>query len=301
MSLGLENARSTNILLGILGIIFSSFCFAVMGAFVHLAGDLPFMQKAFFRNLISFFITIPMLAKDREKISIPKGTLKFLFLRAAVGSIGIFGNFYAIDRIPIADAAILNRMSSFFAIIFSLILLGEKIKFIPFLATLGAFFGAMFVIKPSSNFITSFPAFVGFLGGMGAGFAFACVRKLGTMKINGSVVIAFFSAFSCLLCVPFIIAHHVPMTFVQVLVLLGTGLAGCGGQFGMTFGYYHAPARDISIFDYSQIIFSAALGYFLFRQIPDLLSWIGYAIIISMATIVFLYNKKIGEFEKGHL
>ena len=66
----------------------------------------------------------------------------------------------------------------------------------------------------------------------------------------------------------------------------------------MTFGYYHAPARDISIFDYSQIIFSAALGYFLFRQIPDLLSWIGYAIIISMAAIVFLYNKKIGEFKK---
>lgn len=298
MNASLENAHSTDILRGILGIVFSSFCFAVMGALVHLAGDLPFMQKAFFRNLISVFITFPMLAKNRENISIPKGSLKFLLLRASVGSIGIIGNFYALDRIPIADAAILNRMSSFFAIIFSLILLGEKIKFVPFLATLGAFFGAMFVIKPSSNFIGSFPAFVGFLGGMGAGFAFACVRKLGAMKINGSVVIAFFSSFSCLLCVPFIIVNHAPMTFVQVLILLGTGLAGCGGQYGMTYGYYHAPARDISIFDYTQIIFSAALGYFLFRQIPDLLSWIGYAIIIFMAIIVFLYNKKIGEFKK---
>ncbi len=298
MNASLENAHSTDILRGILGIVFSSFCFAVMGALVHLAGDLPFMQKAFFRNLISVFITFPMLAKNRENISIPKGSLKFLLLRASVGSIGIIGNFYALDRIPIADAAILNRMSSFFAIIFSLILLGEKIKFVPFLATLGAFFGAMFVIKPSSNFIGSFPAFVGFLGGMGAGFAFACVRKLGAMKINGSVVIAFFSSFSCLLCVPFIIVNHAPMTFAQVLILLGTGLAGCGGQYGMTYGYYHAPARDISIFDYTQIIFSAALGYFLFRQIPDLLSWIGYAIIISMAVIVFLCNKKIGEFKK---
>ncbi len=298
MNASLENAHSTDILRGILGIVFSSFCFAVMGALVHLAGDLPFMQKAFFRNLISVFITFPMLAKNRENISIPKGSLKFLLLRASVGSIGIIGNFYALDRIPIADAAILNRMSSFFAIIFSLILLGEKIKFVPFLATLGAFFGAMFVIKPSSNFFASFPAFVGFLGGMGAGFAFACVRKLGAMKINGSVVIAFFSSFSCLLCVPFIIVNHAPMTFAQVLILLGTGLAGCGGQYGMTYGYYHAPARDISIFDYTQIIFSAALGYFLFRQIPDLLSWIGYAIIISMAVIVFLYNKKIGEFKK---
>ncbi len=298
MNASLENAHSTDILRGILGIVFSSFCFAVMGALVHLAGDLPFMQKAFFRNLISVFITFPMLAKNRENISIPKGSLKFLLLRASVGSIGIIGNFYALDRIPIADAAILNRMSSFFAIIFSLILLGEKIKFVPFLATLGAFFGAMFVIKPSSNFIGSFPAFVGFLGGMGAGFAFACVRKLGAMKINGSVVIAFFSSFSCLLCVPFIIVNHAPMTFAQVLILLGTGLAGCGGQYGMTYGYYHAPARDISIFDYTQIIFSAALGYCLFRQIPDLLSWIGYAIIISMAVIVFLCNKKIGEFKK---
>lgn len=66
------------------------------------------------------------------------------------------------------------------------------------------------------------------------------------------------------------------------------------GQFGVTTAYYNAPARDISVYDYSQILFSAILGYIAFRQIPDFYSLIGYVIIISMAIIVFVYNKKKG-------
>lgn len=287
-----------HILKGIFFLVFSAFCFALMGAFAHQAGDLPFVQKAFFRNLVALVVTLPLLAKERKNIYMPKGSLKFLLLRASAGSIGIFGNFYALDRIPIADAAILNKMSPFFAVLFSLLILGEKIKPIPFAATVGAFLGALFIIKPSANIMSSFPAFAGFLGGMGAGFAYACVRKMGAMKVNGKVIIAFFSAFSCLLCVPFMAVNFVPMTAQQLLLLIATGLAGCGGQFGITFAYYNAPARDISIFDYSQIIFSAALGWFLFNQLPDLLSWVGYAIIILMATIVFVYNKRIGEFKE---
>ena len=68
------------------------------------------------------------------------------------------------------------------------------------------------------------------------------------------------------------------------------------GQFGITYAYFFAPARDISIFDYSQIIFSSLLGLLMFNQIPDALSWIGYAVIILMAAIVFVYNRR--QYEK---
>ena len=84
------------------------------------------------------------------------------------------------------------------------------------------------------------------------------------------------------------------MTWQQWLILTGAGIAATGGQFGITYAYYYAPARDISIYDYTQILFSALLGYLAFRQIPDAYSLIGYAVIILMAVIVFLYNKKHG-------
>ena len=70
------------------------------------------------------------------------------------------------------------------------------------------------------------------------------------------------------------------------------GVMAAGGQFSITAAYSYAPAKEISVYDYSQIIFSAILGFFLFGQVPDLFSWIGYAIIIAMAIVMFIYNNK---------
>ena len=82
-----------------------------------------------------------------------------------------------------------------------------------------------------------------------------------------------------------------------MLALLGAGLAAAGGQFGITAAYYHAPAKEISIYDYSQIIFSTILGYFLFGQVPDKYSVLGYVIILAKAAWMFFYNKRPEEKE----
>lgn len=282
---------------GILYIILSAFCFAAMAVFVKLAGDINFIQKAFFRNSVAFLIAAVMLIKESatngvESIKIPKGALVFLFARSIGGCFGIFGNFYAVDRLVLSDAAILNKMSPFFAILFSLILLKEKIKPIPLIVIIIAFLGSMLVVKPSFDFKQTLPTLAGFAGGMGAGFAYSCVRKLSTLKCNGKVIVLFFSCFSMLVSVPNMIFNFEPMTTYQLIMLIMTGVCAAGGQFGITAAYFNAPAREISIYDYSQILISAAFGFFIFDQIPDVYSIIGYVIIISMAVINFMYNKK---------
>lgn len=269
-----------------------------MAVFVKLAGDIHFVQKAFFRNLIAFIISFAGILKDikkngRQAVAIPKGALLYLFLRAITGSIGVFGNFYAIDRIVLADAAILNKMAPFFAIIFSFLLIrDEKIKPVPFLCVTVAFLGSILIVKPSFNFTKMLPTFCAFMGGVGAGFAYACVRKLSYLKCNGKVIILFFSAFSMLLSVPYMIFNFNPMTWQQLLFLCGAGACAAGGQFSITAAYYFAPANKISIYDYTQIIFSTLFGLIFFGQLPDILSIIGYVIIISMALVNFLYSHK---------
>ena len=76
------------------------------------------------------------------------------------------------------------------------------------------------------------------------------------------------------------------------MVLLMAGLSAAGGQFTITAAYSYAPAREISVYDYSQIIFAAIIGFCVFGQVPDMLSWIGYAIIIGMAVVNYLGRKK---------
>ena len=82
------------------------------------------------------------------------------------------------------------------------------------------------------------------------------------------------------------------MTVLQLICLLCAGLAAAGGQFAVTAAYTYAPAKEISVYDYSQVIFAALYGLIMFGQIPDSLSIIGYLIIILMAIVMFIYNKR---------
>lgn len=158
-------------------IIMSAFGFAMMAAFVRLAGDLPFTQKTFFRNLVAVAVAAVVLCREKVGFKWEKGNLPLLIIRATCGTLGIFCNYYAIDHLVLADANILNKMSPFFAIIFSLILLKERASVFQYAAVLAAFGSSMLIIKPGFSSAT-FPAIIGLLGGMGAGAAYTCVRAL---------------------------------------------------------------------------------------------------------------------------
>ncbi|WP_294367043.1 DMT family transporter [uncultured Ruminococcus sp.] len=278
-------------------IILSAFCFAWMNAFVRLAGDLPFIQKSFFRNLVALLFALAMLLREHGSLKPQKGTLPFLLIRAAAGTVGILCNFYAIDHLALSDASILNKMSPFFAILCSWVFLKEKLNWKQGLIVIGAFIGSLFVIKPSFANADLFPSLIGLLGGLGAGVAYTMVRRLGQIGANKAYIVFFFSAFSCVVTLPYLILSYMPMSWKQLLILILAGLAAAGGQFGVTSAYCYAPAKEISVYDYTQIIFAAGLGFLLFAQIPDWLSILGYCIIISMAAAMFIYNKNA---DKSH-
>ena len=278
--------------MGIICIICSAFFFALMNMFVRMAGDLPSIQKSFFRNLIAFFFAFLIMRKNGIPFGCKKENRLSLLLRAMFGTLGVLCNFYAVDHLVLADASVLNKMSPFFAILFSYIILKEKITVRQGAVVVVAFLGSLLVIKPTFSNMDLIPSVIGLCGGLFAGAAYTYVRKLTTNGEKGPMVVAFFSGFSCLVLLPFIIFDYHPMTFWQLMVLLMAGLAAAGGQFTITAAYSYAPAREISVYDYSQIIFAAVLGFFVFGQVPDMLSWIGYAVIIGMAVVNYMGRKK---------
>ena len=259
---------------GIFFITLSALSFAFMNAFVRLSGDLPSVQKSFFRNMVAFFIALVMILRSRDGFKIEKGNLKYMILRATFGTVGILCNFYAVDHLVLSDASMLKKMTPAQG-----------------LAVTGAFIGSLFVIKPTFTNMALVPSLIGLCGGICAGIAYAMVRILGQRGQKGSSVVIFFSGFSCVVTLPYLLLDFHPMSGLQILTLLGAGLAAAGGQFGITAAYYHAPAKEISIYDYSQIIFSTILGFFLFGQVPDRYSVLGYVIICAMALWMFVYNK----------
>lgn len=273
---------------GIIYIITSAFFFALMGVFVKLSGDLPIMQKSFFRNAVALIFASVIISKQHIW-ELPKGkNIGYLLIRAAAGTVGILCNFYAVSNMNVADASMLNKLSPFFAVIFSVFVLKEKANLKQIFAVTLAFIGALFVMKPSFSF-DALPAFLGFIGGLGAGLAYTYVRKLSQNNFKGPLIIFYFSLFSCLVTLPSIIFDFAPMTPLQWIYLILAGLSAGGGQFFITAAYSKAPAKEISVYDYSQIIFTTLLSIIVFHELPDLLSFAGYFIIIS-AAIFNAYN-----------
>ena len=103
---------------GVLCILCSALCFAGMSTFVRLAGDLPLFEKAFFRNAVAAVAAVLMIRREHVPLYIGEGNLKFVVLRSLFGTVGLVLNFYAIDRLNLADANMLNKLSPFFLFCF---------------------------------------------------------------------------------------------------------------------------------------------------------------------------------------
>lgn len=275
--------------LGILCILCAAFCFSLMSVFIRLAGDLPTMQKIFFRNLVAAVAAFLMLAREGNGYRIRRDCLGGHAARCITGFIGMIANFWAIDHIGIADANMLNKLSPFFAILMSMLVLREYPKRVDILSVVVAFIGAVFVVRPGAG-LASLPALVGVLGGLGAGTAYTFVRQMTQKGERGTEIVMVFSLFTCVMSVPFFLISYQPMSAMQWVYLLLAGCAAAGGQLSITAAYRHAPAKEISVFDYSQIVYAALWGFFLFDEIPDAMSIIGYVIIIGAAVFRCLYN-----------
>ena len=270
---------------GITFILLAALGFSLMTFFVRLSGDLPTMQKAFFRNFVALFVATGAIIKSKEKITIRKSNRLDMLFRCSFGTAGLIANFYAVDRLGIADANMLNKLSPFFAIILSIFILKEIPNRFDIFTTIIAFIGALFIIRPTGAFTSVFPALVGLFGGFCAGTAYVFVRKLGNNGERTPVIVFYFSAFSCIITLPFFVFDFHPMTALQWIYLILAGISASLGQFSITTAYKYAPAKEISVFDYTQVIFAAILGFLFLGQVPVILSFIGYGIIIGIAIL----------------
>ncbi len=264
--------------------ILSGFSFALMGAMVKLSGDLALPTKVFFRNLVTLGITSLVAVRTGENVLAKTPHAGRLVMRSIFGLCGVALYFFALDRINLADASLLNKTSPFFASGLAVGLLGERFQRAMIPALIAAFAGAMLVIKPQFDY-TALPALAGLGSGLFAGMAYTVVRSL-KGKESPNRIIFTFSLISSLATIPFLIVSPPQPTTTQWWTLIGTGVFAAGGQFGLTFAYHHARVSRISIFTYLHVLFALVVGFVLWGERPDLLSWVGGLLIVGGAVMV---------------
>jgi len=281
-------------------IIISALSFSIMGAFVKHLQDIPVFEKVFFRNLISLFIAYRLFAvkrkrniNDGKKVSIfgePKNR-KYLILRSSLGLTGVILNFYAITHLFLSDSSILMRIAPFFVTITAVIFLKEKVSKFQYFTLIIGFIGAIFVIKPELD-LKILPALAGLVASLCAGAAYTTVRYLKD-KESPETIIFFFSLFSLVVTFPLMIGFNFVLpNLSEILFLFLTGVFAGIAQVALTYAYKLEKASKISIYNYTGIIFSVIIGFFIWSEIPDWLSIVGGSLIVLSAVVSYYFNRK---------
>ncbi|MDE5043012.1 DMT family transporter [Staphylococcus aureus] len=270
---------------GIIAILISAIGFSFMSVFFRLAGDLPVFQKSLARNLVAMFIPLFFLYKYHQPMFGRLSSQPLLITRSTLGLIGVLLNIYAIDHMVLGDADSLMKLNPFWTILLSIVFLHEKVRKYQITAMIIAILGMLLIVKPefSSSMI---PSLAGLFSGIFAASAYTCVRALSSREAPYTIVF-YFSLFSVIVLIPFTAYTYEPMSQMQILYLLGAGLAAAVGQIGVTLAYSFAAAKDISIFTYASIIFTAILGFVLFGESPDFYATLGYVVIIGASYYMF--------------
>ena len=281
---------------GIILMLLSALSFACMQIAVKLSsGAVPLMEQVFVRNIISLSVAFFLIKKRGVSLFGEKKYQPSLFARSFFGFIGVIFLFYASANANQADVTILNKMSPFLVTIFASIFLREKLSKIQIPALIIAFVGAFLVANPKFN-SNAFPLFMAFLSALASGVAYTLLSYFKN-KVDGLTVIMHFSTFSMLASIPFIINSFVVPKDWDLLTTVLIGVFGSLGQIALTYSYRLAKASEISIYNYSGILFSMILGYFVLNQKVGLNSILGGGIVILASLMVYVYNNRKREVE----
>lgn len=270
--------------------LISALGFTFMSVTVKYVTGIPLFEKVFFRNLISLGVAFFMLKKSSAPMFGRRENQLALLARSSFGLAGVVLNFYAISKLTLADSSMLGKLSPIFVTIMACIFLKEKIDNKQILSIIVTFLGALLVIKPEFS-LEMLPSLAGILSAASAGIAYTLLRYLKD-KESPDTIIFYFSLISVVFTAPFALAEYVQPTFIQLGLLLATGVFASVGQFGITYAYKYAKATEVSIYNYSAIVFGIILGFIFFGEIPDTLSLLGGVIIIAVAFYIFKHNQK---------
>ena len=269
----------------------SAFLFSAMQIPISLSGTtIPIMEQVFFRNIVTLILSFILIMRSGGSLFGTKKNQPLLFVRSAFGFLGLITQFYAVAHANQGDVSTMMKLSPFMITLWAAIFLKEKIRKVQVPALLIAFLGAAFVANPAFN-SNLFPLFMAFLCAFFSSVSYTLLAYFKN-KVDGMTIIMHFSTFCVLACIPFMIFDFVMPTFKELLLLLLIGVFGGFGQIALTYAYRLATAAEISIYNYSGIVFSIILGYVFLGEVLDVTSVIGCALVIIAALITYIFSGK---------
>ena len=264
---------------GALLILLGEALLAVMGALIkHLSQELPTELIVFYRNLFGLLLLLPIILRSGFS-QLKTQQLPMHLLRASLGLTAMYGFFYVLGNMPLAEAFLVKLTTPFFMPIVAALWLGESIRRKNLVAIIIGFIGVIFILRPGTESFEPI-ALIGLGAAALAGSAKVCIRKMGGTE-NSVTIVFYFGLFSSVLSlIPLLWSWQVPLLHHWPYILL-MGLMGTLGQLALTRAYRIANPGQIGPYVYSSVVYGAALGWFIWGEALLMTTLIGSALIIA--------------------
>jgi drug/metabolite transporter (DMT)-like permease len=283
----------------------SALLFAAMSALVRKLGNVaPVGQMMFFRSAFAIVPVVVIYALRGELASAvrtrrPLGQLG----RGLLSVFGMFTNFSALTRLPLADATAISFASPLITVALAAVILKERVRIYRWSAVLVGFAGVIVMLVP--HFDVGRYAAAGAATAAAAGSLFAMTsavcnagtviqtRRLVQSETTPSIVF-YFSAVCAVagaLTLPF--AWHTP-TGSELVALISLGVLGGIAHIFLTESYRFATASVVAPFDYTSMLWALLLGYWLFGELPSALVYVGGTIVAGAGLFVIWRERQLG-------
>ncbi len=263
---------------GALLILLGEALLSIMGAIIkHLSVELPTEVVVFYRNLFGLIMLLPII------LHAGPGTLKtkkihLHFIRATVGLTAMYGFFYVIANMPLAEAFLVKLTTPLFMPIVAALWLGESIKSKTRWAIFIGFLGVIFILRPGTEAFTPV-ALIGIGAAFLASTAKVTIRKMGSTEPSVRIVFYFGLISSVLSAIPLLWSWQLPQAHHWPWIAL-MGIVATLGQLALTRAYRIANPGQIGTYVYSSVLYGAVLGFVFWGEHLVVTTMIGSALII---------------------
>jgi drug/metabolite transporter (DMT)-like permease len=258
--------------------LISTACFTVMQSLIKFmpADHIPTIEQTFFRSFVTWIFCFSFMI--RHKITFKTNNIKLIALRSVIGSISMFSFFYILPRMPLGSSVALKYLSPIFTAIFAVFLLKEKLKPMQWLYFFISFMGVV-LLKGFDARIGLFDFSLGLLSAVSGGILYILIRKIGDDD-HPSVVVHYFMLFASVIAGILMIPYWITPNLTDCLVFLGIGYAGYVAQIYMTKAFQEKDdANYLAIFKYLEAIYAIIIGYLIFGETYNYLSFFGIVLI----------------------
>lgn len=278
---------SSSVLTGITFMITSLFTLSVLdgtGKWLMAIG-LPLLVLCWIRYSVHSLLVLAIILPKNGVKALHTAKPMTQILRGTIMLASTLCFFTTLRYLPQAEATAINFIAPLIVLAIAPYLLKEKTQLARWIAAIIGFMGILLIIRPSAG-LNMTGVFFGLFNAVLFSIQFIVTRRLASENpmttlvwsgLCGTLILCVYTLFNF----DYVMQALGQLTPVQWLLLISTGISGGLGHLLQIQAYRYAPASMLAPFTYMQIISATALGWIVWRQFPDMLTWVGIAIICA--------------------